>query len=382
MLDLASPDYELRWPVDLFVDEAAAALQRRTESGAWTGAAELLLEEAFAGPGPLDDFRSAWYIDRRDGRPLDPWDDASPSQSAFLERLIAEADDLRPVSAPAPYFSQRRNPRPTTPHNAEETMRRFVALVDDFLKHGYLERFAPKHCVDDHDDEPRDPAAQLELILGVAGLWPLRRSLAERPWGLHTFFDLIEILHDRMARPRSRTDHDHAGCGWHFHHLAVEPGRRLYRWRINQLLNASVLPYRFADDGEDVGRLVGTTDDARTDLMHTMVTRTDPSTGDRVRHALALFRARDASEHDRRSAVVELAGVLEERRRLLEAELHSKDEGALFNIANNFAIRHRRAGQQADYDPVFLDWVFWWYLATIELTDRVLERQAAESPTS
>jgi len=29
---------------------------------------------------------------------------------------------------------------------------------------------------------------------------------------------------------------------------------------------------------------------------------------------------------------------------------------------------------KASYDPVFLDWVFWWYLATIELTDRLLRR--------
>jgi len=40
----------------------------------------------------------------------------------------------------------------------------------------------------------------------------------------------------------------------------------------------------------------------------------------------------------------------------------------------SFAIRHRRRGQQADYDPVFLDWIFWWYLATVELTARLLAR--------
>ena len=27
---------------------------------------------------------------------------------------------------------------------------------------------------------------------------------------------------------------------------------------------------------------------------------------------------------------------------------------------------------RADYDPAFLDWVFWWDLATVELTDRIL----------
>jgi hypothetical protein len=63
----------------------------------------------------------------------------------------------------------------------------------------------------------------------------------------------------------------------------------------------------------------------------------------------------------------------------LKTELVSNDEGALFQIANGFAVRHRKDNQRTDYDPVFLDWLFWWYLATIELTDRILARQAATS---
>lgn len=67
------------------------------------------------------------------------------------------------------------------------------------------------------------------------------------------------------------------------------------------------------------------TDDARAGLVSAVVERGDAN-GDRVRHALALFRAREASEHDKRSAIVTL------------------------------------------------DWVFWWYLATVELSDRLIER--------
>ena len=48
----------------------------------------------------------------------------------------------------------------------------------------------------------------------------------------------------------------------------------------------------------------------------------------------------------------------------------------MFSLANEFAIRHQRRGQQGDYDPAFLDWIFWWYLATIELTDRLLARDS------
>lgn len=32
-----------------------------------------------------------------------------------------------------------------------------------------------------------------------------------------------------------------------------------------------------------------------------------------------------------------------------------------------------------DYDPAFLDWVFWWYLGTVELTNRIIHRQGDRS---
>jgi hypothetical protein len=69
-----------------------------------------------------------------------------------------------------------------------------------------------------------------------------------------------------------------------------------------------------------------------------------------------------------------LAGVLEERRALLRQELLSRDESSLFEIANNYALRHRNENQRNEYAQEFLDWVFWLYAATVELTDRLLRR--------
>jgi hypothetical protein len=43
------------------------------------------------------------------------------------------------------------------------------------------------------------------------------------------------------------------------------------------------------------------------------------------------------------------------------------------------AIRHQDTKQHPDYDPMFLDWIFWSYLSTIELSDRLLARQAAQT---
>ncbi len=66
--------------------------------------------------------------------------------------------------------------------------------------------------------------------------------------------------------------------------------------------------------------------------------------------------------------------MLEQRRALLDAQLLSKDENALFQIANEFDLRHRRADQRDDYGDDYLDWIFWWYLGTVELTNRLLRR--------
>lgn len=100
---------------------------------------------------------------------------------------------------------------------------------------------------------------------------------------------------------------------------------------------------------------------------------------DRIDHAIALFRRRSATVEDKRSACAALANVLEVRRNsVLAKSLTKKDEDDLFLIANNFAIRHHRRGQQQDYDPDFLDWIFWCYLAAVELSNRLLTRESPD----
>ncbi|MGW2214132.1 hypothetical protein ACWCSD_04020 [Nonomuraea sp. NPDC001684] len=119
------------------------------------------------------------------------------------------------------------------------------------------------------------------------------------------------------------------------------------------------------------------TDDARSELIHQVLHTPAPDITHRVEHAIALFRSRSTSLESKRSAIVTLAGILEERRQLIRDGIGKPDDGALFEIANRFALRHRRADQFGDYDPAFLDWIFWWYLATVELTSRLIVAREA-----
>ena len=187
------------------------------------------------------------------------------------------------------------------------------------------------------------------------------------------FCDLIEAFDDLVARPRTRWWHSFHE-GWDYGDFARVPGQALYRWKVNTLLDRSELDLGLATDGEDAGRLVHAICDQRTHLVSTVLATAAAADRAAAEHAIALQRARDASTEDRCSAIIALAGILESRRGLIHRRLSRKDEDALFGIANQFDLRHRDARQRRDYDPAFLDWLFWWYLATVELTDRLIAR--------
>lgn len=357
-------DWALSWPRDLFVEEGNRLLTTGQligrgndvfETAQWAEEAELLLQEAFVGSEPVQEFRRLPRL-------------------GFLKELLKHAGDLPEEVALRPYWPKRQPTSPGTELTTPEVaMDRFVQIIADLEASGYFDQALPRGCVDDSSSEEVDASAILESHLGIGKLWPLSES---RPtWDEDSFFGLIEVLYNLVARPRRRWWPEY-GSEWHYSDFARQPGRLIYRWRVNRLLAASTIPYRLASSGEDEGRLVSVpSDQARAKLVETMAAR---GADDPVGHAVTLFRSRDASVQDRRSAVVTLAGVLEGRRSLLRKELLSKDERALFEIANGFGIRHQRADQQTDYDPAFLDWLFWWYLATVDLTDQMVARPAPE----
>ncbi len=345
---------QLRWPRQLFVDEARLLLDSVVD-GDLEDAAHLLTE-AFVDTAPVDGLKK-----QNDWR--------------FLRQLVDASDEIPEATiGQQRSFSQRRHDNDQPALSTELAARQFVSFVEELVDNGYLARSWGKFCPDDASSRERDPRVEIEVRIGRSDIWPLWRTVEN--WDEDTLLDLVELFDELVARPRRRWWHAWNECGWHWSEYSTVAGQRLYRWWINRLLGQTELGYELATDGEDAGRLVATVPDARADLVEAMA-RTTSSAGDQVRHAVALFRARDASEQDKRSAVIALAGVLEERRILLQESLFRRDERSLFQIANEYGLRHQQEGQKSDYDPAFLDWVFWWYLATIELTDRVLARQGA-----
>ncbi|WP_331741352.1 hypothetical protein OG763_45845 (plasmid) [Streptomyces sp. NBC_01230] len=353
-LDLSN--YELRWPTSLFVAEGERILQ--STGSPWEERAKRLLTEALVGTTAVADFEE---IPSHKDPAADPWattasrwgtaHQAGKDQCDWFDELIKRATELRQAAAPRPYWPRRhgsglshddRTPR--------ETRQDFARLIGEY-------------CVDDHDDLP-DASEAIERRLGIPDLWPL----APETWDEETFYGLIEVLHDLVSRPRKRWHHSHGGCGWHHSEFHNGPARILYRCKVNQLLREAGIEYEPAAEGEDLGRLVAVTDDARSALVHRARNDSAPDIMTRIRHAIALFRGHDTTVESKRSAIVTLAGVLEERRALIKDHIGKHDDWALFEIANRYDLRHRNADQRGDYDEAFMDCIFWRYLATVELT--------------
>ncbi|MET8168826.1 hypothetical protein ABZT34_32020 [Streptomyces sp. NPDC005329] len=368
-LDLSN--YELLWPTPLFVSEGERVL--RSSNTSWEEQAIWLLTEALTGTTAVADFED---LPKHPAPSDDPWVTTAPGwgkrggvdKRAWFTELISRAAELRHASEPRPYWPQRQghglSHDGSTP---QDTRRDFARLINDFADNGYLAEAFGEECVDDPNDLP-DASQVIDRRLGIPGLWPL----APETWDEDTFFGLIEVFHDLVSRPRTRRYHSYSGCGWHHSEFHNGPARILYRGKVNQLLREASIEYELAAEGEDLGRLVALTDDARSTLVHRALNDSAPDITTRIRHAIALFRGRDTTVESKRSAIVTLAGILEERRALLKEQIGKPDEGALFEIANRYDLRHRKADQRGEYDEAFLDWIFWWYLATVELTNRLI----------
>ena len=253
-------------------------------------------------------------------------------------------------------------------------------LIQELLEEHYFAEEIGFDCLDDHGDFGRSPAEQLRERVGKPELWvddltDWERgdhfSLEASSWTDDDLCDFIEVFHDLAARPTRGWVHDFNGCGWHPIAYSRQAGQALYRWRVNRLLEDARFVYRLADSGDDEGRMVRTMPDGF-DYVVTEVLDSESSHRDQVAHAVALFRKRGGTAEDRRSAVVSLCGILETNRDFVKRTIRNKDDAALFEIANSFHLRHQNKAQHKDYAPAYLEWIFYWYLATVRLIDQLL----------
>jgi hypothetical protein len=220
----------------------------------------------------------------------------------------------------------------------------------------------------------RDIEAQVLRELRKVELWPIEGKCLG--YSEDDLFDIIEFLYDYVSKPVNGTYHSYSDCGWHYDTFDREPGQAKFRLEINALLRDYEDGYELSDDGEML-----VTRNRGLDLIF----QADVPTEDvenveaRVQAAILKFRRYHSTLDDRRDAVRDLADVLEFLRPQLRCVITRRDESDLFNIANNFGIRHHNDRQKTDYDKaVWYSWMFYYYLATIHAAQRLIQASTSK----
>ena len=205
--------------------------------------------------------------------------------------------------------------------------------------------------------------------LRKSNLWPIEEKIEN--YSEDDLFDIIELMFDLISKPLEGIYHQYGGCGWHYSKFDKKTGQSEFCDQINSQLNDYVEGYELSPNGEI---LLNGSPGLR-ELLSTEIPEYDPkNVDDKVKYAVLKFRRHRASVEEKREAVQILADVLEFLRPEIKKLSMTKDENEIFNIANNFGIRHHNSNQKTDYNQdAYLEWIFYSYLSTIHLSIRIIQ---------
>lgn len=274
---------------------------------------------------------------------------------------------------PRQYYSQRKGTNPNLKGlPLADVLDLFVRVYDQLRRDGYFDEAFGFFCVDagDIEGKVRDPELEMFLQIRTKGLWPISEKAAF--YSEDNFFDVLEFLHEHVSRPVKGTRHNFNDCGMHWETFNGPLGRADYRTKMNTVLSHYKHRFEISTDGNVLSK----PDEGFEQIFDADLPTNDENVLSRVAAATLQYRRHGATLDDRRHAVRDLVDVLELLRPKVKVLLKD-DEKDLFNIANNFAIRHHNDDQKTGYDAnVWLSWMFYIYLSTIHVVLRKLNSGA------
>ncbi|MGO4820628.1 MULTISPECIES: hypothetical protein [unclassified Flavobacterium] len=188
------------------------------------------------------------------------------------------------------------------------------------------------------------------------------------------FFDVLEFLYDHCSKGQEGYFHDDnswgEGCK-RFHDQSYDDleGQKHFRETMNTIL----VDYKDGFEISENGEILIFSDNGLSHLFEADIPTTDADNiSNKMNAAILKFRKAKSTLDDRKEAIRELADVLEYVRPEIKKYLDKKDENDIFNIANNFGIRHHKVDQKTNYNKaIWYSWIFYYYLATLHTVLRI-----------
>ena len=277
------------------------------------------------------------------------------------------------------YYSQRAgtNPNPDGLPLAD-VIELFKGLYHQLDADGYFDEAFGFDCVDEGPilGNVRDVEREMLLSIRKKNLWPI--TTYADIYTEDDLFDVIEFLYQYVSKPIEGTMHNYAECGMHWETFSKKEGQAIFLEKINQVLEQYSSPFVLSQDGEVLSK----PEVGFEQIFEADIPSDDENVRDRIKSAILRYRRHASTLDDRRQAVRDLADVFEYLRPIVKELLTKTDENDLFNIANNFGIRHHNDQQKTSYDTaLWLSWMFYFYLATLHVVLRKIAHQSCETQT-
>lgn len=269
------------------------------------------------------------------------------------------------------YYSQRLGTNPNLDGlSLKDTLELFFKVYKQLELDGYFDEAFGFWCVDEHHIEGSVKDIELEILLTIRkkNLWPISDWVSL--YSEDDFLDIVEFLYQYVSKPIDGTMHSYNECGMHWETFNKQDGQNYFREKVNEVLHHYINKFELSQNGEVLHK----PEEGFEQIFKADVPSKNRNIVDRINAATTNFRRHGANIDDRRQAVRDLADVLEYLRPQVQELLTNKDERDLFNIANNFGIRHHNDKQKTSYDAaIWLSWMFYFYLSTIHVVLRKIE---------
>lgn len=207
------------------------------------------------------------------------------------------------------------------------------------------------------------PEAFLYEHTGKKRILPLYQSIGKLD--RETIFTLIEILYQFVWEENSYKE--------------VSTIEELYerdnksQVEFREMINRYL---KHLDEGyelSDKGYIIDLQEDVLRNLIYQdLPEKTDDTITEQVETAIKMFFKHDSNLEEKKKAITILADILEPLRQKVKNITSSKHDALIFNTVNQYGIRHNNIDQKTNYDkPIWYEWMFHYYLATIHATLRL-----------
>jgi len=252
-----------------------------------------------------------------------------------------------------------------------------INIFDDFRRRGYFDQYFGYDCI----DQGTVPGLSGEDIASFVlrktknhALWPIEDN--RKSWRVDDLFDFIEFTFDCISKPLPQDAYYHqfGDCGWHYKFFNKQDGQLEYKQEMCDVLSDYASGYALSVSGEIISLPEAGLDNL---INKASLPENTPTTlVEKIEHAKNKFLRYNSSILERQEAVRALADCFEILKPKLVKVLTSNDEKDLFNIANNFSIRHLNNKQKDKYDKnIWLSWMFYFYLATLHASLRLINER-------